>query len=442
MKYLALIIFILQGVCVLQAQRNGLYFDSLEYKQFADISMKRQLRGGLGSLPNQVTLRNYCPSIADQGDDATCVGFAVSTAVTIAHAQRLKIQDPFLLNLLRFSPNYLYNQLTKSNSEGTSLPQAFKLMVEKGICKYLTFKGMSPRLPNPMHHSEAQFFRLSSPESVFHPDSSDSVKLQKLKVCLSERKPIILCIQVDSPFLKGQLKIPMRKILPNYHAICLIGYDDRSIPKTFELLNSWGTTWGDKGFLQVSQQDLMKIIKSAYWLKLNATSTPPNEVVLQRYNLTTALNVVDEVKMDYDSTQLFLKYRPIKSLYSLGNSLELRLSEFDTEQFVYVLTQDSVGHWEFKSFSGEMDAPETVIPFTITNKGTDFAYIVFSNDSIKNFDTYFQALQHSTGLPDEQINTIFGNLLDKTAKFYPYRMSVSKPKTNKIAIIGFSLKSQ
>ena len=34
------------------------------------------------------------------------------------------------------------------------------------------------------------------------------------------------------------------------HALCVIGYDDQA--KRFEIINSWGTGWGNNGFFTIS----------------------------------------------------------------------------------------------------------------------------------------------------------------------------------------------
>lgn len=37
------------------------------------------------------------------------------------------------------------------------------------------------------------------------------------------------------------------------HALLMVGYDDTSSPPSFEIKNSWGTSWGEEGYFRVAQ---------------------------------------------------------------------------------------------------------------------------------------------------------------------------------------------
>jgi C1A family cysteine protease len=47
-----------------------------------------------------------------------------------------------------------------------------------------------------------------------------------------------------------------------YHAIALIGYNDNK--KTFLLKNSYGTEWGNGGYIDISYNDLSNALLEAW----------------------------------------------------------------------------------------------------------------------------------------------------------------------------------
>ena len=48
------------------------------------------------------------------------------------------------------------------------------------------------------------------------------------------------------------------------HALSLIGYDDNKEGGCFEIINSWGKEWGDKGRIWVKYSDFDKIVDEVY----------------------------------------------------------------------------------------------------------------------------------------------------------------------------------
>ena len=48
------------------------------------------------------------------------------------------------------------------------------------------------------------------------------------------------------------------------HAVLAIGYDDTKYGGCIEIMNSWGDTWGNKGFLSVKYNDYAKFFVGGY----------------------------------------------------------------------------------------------------------------------------------------------------------------------------------
>ena len=48
------------------------------------------------------------------------------------------------------------------------------------------------------------------------------------------------------------------------HAMCVVGYDDDRYGGAFEILNSWGTDWGNNGYIWIRYRDFAAFVDSAF----------------------------------------------------------------------------------------------------------------------------------------------------------------------------------
>ncbi len=48
------------------------------------------------------------------------------------------------------------------------------------------------------------------------------------------------------------------------HAMCLVGYDDNKFGGAFEVMNSWGTDFGDNGFIWIKYDDFIQYTRELY----------------------------------------------------------------------------------------------------------------------------------------------------------------------------------
>ena len=50
------------------------------------------------------------------------------------------------------------------------------------------------------------------------------------------------------------------------HGVCIVGFDD--VKKLFKFRNSWGVSWGDRGYGYIKYEDINKLITDAYIITL------------------------------------------------------------------------------------------------------------------------------------------------------------------------------
>jgi C1A family cysteine protease len=95
-------------------------------------------------------------------------------------------------------------------------------------------------------------------DALLHKDSGyyRLLDLNDMRACLDQGYPFAICMGVFDHFyaLNGVdylLTIPLSsETFHGGHCVLVVGYDDKR--KVFLVQNSWGTTWGNKGFFEMT----------------------------------------------------------------------------------------------------------------------------------------------------------------------------------------------
>jgi hypothetical protein len=87
-------------------------------------------------------------------------------------------------------------------------------------------------------------------------------ELITIKKSVAEKKPVIFSTKCLSSFFNvgkdGIWKINATDSSAGNHAICIVGYDDNKSGGAFEVMNSWGTDWGNNGFFWLTYDQIMQ----------------------------------------------------------------------------------------------------------------------------------------------------------------------------------------
>lgn len=193
-------------------------------------------------LPLKIDYTNKMLPVRDQGEEGTCVGFAVTCG--------MKEYQEFLdyRKLVELSPRFLYNECKKidglPNAEGTTIRSAMKVLEKLGVCreKFWTYTPFQKDKSKRGARSDAKRFCIKTYARVLN--------LNELRLSLSSHGPLVLGIEVFEGIIKtktGLVPLPRKnEISLGGHAITAIGYDDKK--KIIKFKNSWSTKWGNKGF--------------------------------------------------------------------------------------------------------------------------------------------------------------------------------------------------
>ena len=197
--------------------------------------------------PAAVRLDYLVPFVMDQKNCGTCVSFSGAQIKNAFAKRRNKLPEGGL------SPLFLYTQCKAEdgipNSEGTWPRVALKVMQRDGICpeKVLPYSALPqnaclslPTIQNTYIQAAAEY-KIKAYARLYGVDD--------IKQALAAGKLVMAGILVTDNFMSppaNNVIGPPDGRIYGLHAIVICGYDDSR--KAFRMVNSWGTTWGDKGF--------------------------------------------------------------------------------------------------------------------------------------------------------------------------------------------------
>lgn len=377
-------------------------------------------------LPRQVDLSSYCPEVRHQGDIYSCVGWAVGYgALTIRRAIREKWTDRTTITANAYSALFIYNQIREGNCrQGSRLSKAMELLKERGDCPASVFDfdiENCERLPDPSVLQLARRDTISDYLALFGSEEEAEAKIWKVKRALAQSEPVIIGMAIRQNFLQLRNARYWWPKLGNTtpaggHALTVVGYDDES--RSFLLFNSWGTEWGDRGYIRMKYADFAEHCKYAYMLVGEAAETvktsAPESLTVQQQPLQRLagggqlryLEGFDEGQAMFRTAALQGRageYHTARS-WPLGQLFQLAAHTQQQNLYLYVFTVDPAGqvniHWPRQealnpAFAGQhhsalvVEADSRVtIPgpdkaLRAGRAGTDVMYMLFSTRRIR-----------------------------------------------------------
>jgi C1A family cysteine protease len=211
----------------------------------------------LSALPSQVDLRPQCPPIYDQGQLGSCTANAIGAAHEFSQMkQGLPAPAPFGPSRLFIYYNERAIEHTTGSDSGAQIRDGMKSVAKLGVCREdptwpydadpfppnnkLTQKPSDAAYAEALKYQAIQYQRVPQ-------------VLSQMKGCLAAGYPFVFGFTVYESFESQQVAqsgvVPMphtgEQVLGG-HAVLAVGYDDTQ--QRFIVRNSWGTSWGDKGY--------------------------------------------------------------------------------------------------------------------------------------------------------------------------------------------------
>lgn len=205
----------------------------------------------VGTLPPSVDLRPACPPVYDQGQLGSCTANAIGAAIQYEQI-RQKEAKPFAPSRLFIYYNERVMEHTVGQDAGAQIRDGMKSVNKIGACPETDWPYVIAnftRKPPPGAFKDAPLGKAVSYQRVIQ-------TLDQMKGCLAAGFPIVLGISVYESFESQQVAksgvVPMpanREKLLGGHAILAVGYHDTD--QRFIMRNSWGTSWGMKGYFTI-----------------------------------------------------------------------------------------------------------------------------------------------------------------------------------------------
>lgn len=217
-------------------------------------------------LGSSCSLKEYAPPVLSQGQIGSCVAWATTYAgMTIAKRVESGNNDNS-----PYAPLDLYvrmRRLLKQQAcgDGAYIAYALNLLKRKGSA---IFKNTPLVCDRVKVNNDAEY-----KDKLYGFDDIQSKDISKIKKALANKMPVVFGIITYSNV--GWHNAALEDGVWNGyysgdkdggHAMCIIGYDDNKAGGAFEIMNSWGDDWGDKGFFWIKYKDFQLHVDECYAL--------------------------------------------------------------------------------------------------------------------------------------------------------------------------------
>jgi len=241
------------------------------------INLEIGAKGVSSKLPFSKSLKLYCPRPAKQGNIQACTSFSLSYgAMTILSAIESKQTNNSNITKEAFSPFFGYLISKPVNiCEPIDIGLVANSIKKLGNLKVddYNFDYNCNSLVNSSYFELSAKYRIKNVFRLYSKNQdSPSDPTIHIKTSLVKENPVVVVLNLDlnkfsSLNSYNYLYIPpTEKSELKGHAVTIIAYHDQD--STFEILNSYGTEWGNKGFFTIKYTDLAKICTYAITIAL------------------------------------------------------------------------------------------------------------------------------------------------------------------------------
>jgi len=406
---------------------TGLNFSKDKYEEITE-SVPLVTRS-ITSIPRKFSIKAYSPTPGNQGRQPSCVGWASGYgARTISNAIKNNWENNTTkINQNTYSPAFVYNLIKFKGDDnckrGSYIADAMKLLNTYGVLPLKDFAYNAANCkskPSEYGLKIAKKNTILSYERLARWDNPDNL-VGKVKKAIANKNPVVIGMQVSSTFYKAKgAWVGTHTGKPGGHAMVVIGYDDDKYGGAFEILNSWGTNWGNNGFIWVRYADFKANTKTAYVL-IDKTKKKENININDNYagvsgeltlKLSNGNNMV--ATLSKDASRNFNIVKAVKTTYRIdknytsGTQFRIYLKS-KQKGYVYLIgygsSDKSVNKlYPFEKFSDYFNYTDSEIALPNedyfiefdSNPGRDILCVLYSKEKL-DIDKIVRSAKYGSG---------------------------------------------
>lgn len=468
--------------CTAQEDYEGLggaIFDEKENIASKRILLENFYMGAADeALPLEYSLKEYAPTARRQ-NASTCVAHAVSNALTIMTSRKDGITDRISKDKNVFSAHYIFNQIQPLGCRaGARISEAMDLVKNQGDCYANLFEDATYNCglqPSEAAKQQALQNRIKDYYSLFPYDEADTQKIYLTKKELAQGRPIVIGMAIPQSFYLAStgtqmLNTSIASPKPvTRHAMCVVGYDDTK--GAFEIMNSWGTHWANKGFIWMKYEDYGKYVEYGYAGIIDSVSPQYPQIAENQITLTgefafrfptdvderTGNPIFTEMSPGFNGSNYIVFDWKVHDVYQLLGRAMTQYSytyvfSIDAENkaqlhfphSVYIESEipDDLDAAALKKPmvlgpQASMTIPNDLTAFQSIHKGVDNIYVIYSHTEIPDIQERIKRVRASA---ETNINTRlkmgFADLLipEKDIKYSTNEMGFTASSTQGIAV--------
>jgi C1A family cysteine protease len=261
----------LEKLSIRQASKHGGYGWVHDLPDARDYMYAAPLIRFPQGLPPSIDLRSECPPVYNQGQLGSCTANGIGGAIEFDQRKQ---------GTKTFVPSRLFIYYNERVIEGTVSTDS-GAQVRDGIKSVATL-GAPPEIDWPYNVAE---FAQKPPAKAYTDAKTDVVSsysrvaqnLAQMQGCLADGYPFVFGFTVYESFESQQVTdtgvVPMPaagETVMGGHCVVAVGYD--SANRVFIIRNSWGTTWGMKGYCTMPYEYLLTAsLASDFWTLRSVT---------------------------------------------------------------------------------------------------------------------------------------------------------------------------
>lgn len=223
------------------------------------------------TTPSLIDLSPGCTSVKNQGSVGSCTAhagvalleynyrrFTSGTGSGTGSGSSLSNDDIFSERFTYYTTRVNVAGWSAKEDSGAYLRDTLKSLTQYGACRESSFPYMSEgkckydETPSQQSYQEALRYQALTYLSIplGNTLSTKMKTLDTLKEVLRNGYPFMggfICYSNLYSGVKGNIPLPSTgSTIIGGHAVCFVGYDDSK--QVFKFKNSWGSSWGDKGY--------------------------------------------------------------------------------------------------------------------------------------------------------------------------------------------------